>query len=65
MKRLFALLMTAVMLLTAVPALAATEYDVTEPITIEWWHAHESQFDEQIAYMVDKFNAENDMGVNV
>jgi len=65
MKKLLALLMTAVMLLCAMPALAATEYDVTEPITIEWWHAHESQFDEQIAYMVDKFNAENGMGITV
>ncbi len=65
MKRFFAFLLCAAMLLSVVPALAATEYDVTEPITIEWWHAHESQFDEQIQYMVDKFNAENGMGITV
>ena len=65
MKRFFAFLLCAAMLLSVVPALAATEYDVTEPITIEWWHAHESQFDEQIKYMVDKFNAENGMGITM
>ena len=47
-KRMFALLLCAVMTLGVCSAFAATEYDVTEPITIEWWHAHESQFDEQI-----------------
>ena len=65
MKRFFAFLLCAMMVVSVLPALAATEYDVTEPITIEWWHAHESQFDEQIQYMVDKFNAENGMGITV
>ncbi len=65
MKKLIALLLVIAMTLTMVSAMAATEYDVTEPINIEWWHAHESQFDEQIAYMVDKFNSENTMGITV
>ena len=35
MKKFLALLLVAVMMLPVVSALAATEYDVTEPITIE------------------------------
>ncbi len=58
MKKLVALLL-AVLLLVPTFALAATEYDVTEPITITWWHAHEDQLTEYLNYMVDKFNAEN------
>jgi len=65
MKKLLAILLAAMMMLSLAPAMAATEYDVLEPIEIEWWHAHESQFDEQIKYMVDKFNAENGMGITV
>lgn len=36
MKKLIALLLVAVMMLPVVSAMAATEFDVTEPITIEW-----------------------------
>ena len=64
MKKLVALLL-AVLLLMPTFALAATEYDVTEPITITWWHAHEDQLTEYLNYMVDKFNAENGMGITV
>ena len=42
MKKLVSLLL-AVLLLVPTFALAATEFDVTEPITITWWHAHEYQ----------------------
>ena len=33
-----------------------SKYEVTEPITITWWHALESQCDELVADVVDKFN---------
>ena len=65
MKKLLAVLLSALMLLSMVNAMAATEYDVTEPITIKWWHAHEAQFDPQIEYMVNKFNTENQFGIKV
>ena len=65
MKRILALLLAAIMLISTASALAATEYDVTEPITIKWWHAHESAFDGDLAWMVDKFNNENGMGITV
>lgn len=66
MKKIVSLLLAVMMLMgLACSALAATEYDVNEPITIEWWHAHESQFDEYINYMVTKFNTENEYGITV
>ena len=34
-----------------------SKYEVTEPITITWWHALESQYDELVADVVKKFNA--------
>ena len=46
MKKLIALVLT--LLLVPTLALAATEYDVTEPITITWWHAHEDQLTEYL-----------------
>lgn len=64
MKKLVSLLLVALLLVPAF-AMAATEFDVTEPITITWWHAHEDQLTEYLNYMVDKFNAENDMGITV
>ncbi len=63
MKKLIALLL--VLMLVPMAAFAASEYDVTEPITIKWWHAHEDQYTENLNYMVDKFNAENGMGITV
>ncbi len=63
MKKLITLLLVLAMLPTL--AFGAGEYDVTEPITITWWHAHEDQFSEALSYMVDKFNAENTMGITV
>lgn len=64
MKKLLALLLVAIML-APMMAFAASEYDVTEPITIKWWHAHEDQYNEYLNYMTDKFNAENGMGITV
>ena len=64
MKKLLALLLVAIML-APMMAFAASEYAVTEPITIKWWHAHEDQYNEYLTYMTDKFNAENGMGITV
>lgn len=64
MKKLITLLLV-VLMMVPMAAMAASEYDVTEPITIKWWHAHEDQLTEYLNYMVDKFNAENGMGITV
>lgn len=54
------LLMASLVLSIAGPALANTgKYDVTEPIKITWWHAHEDQWTPYLNYMVDKFNQEH------
>ncbi len=57
MKKLISLLLVGILALSLVSAVAedTTPYAVTEPITIQWWHAHEDQFDEHIKYMVDEF----------
>ena len=31
-------------------------YEVTEPITIKWWHALEEQYSETVKKVVDDFN---------
>ena len=50
MKKLLTLLLV-VLMLVPMAAMAASEYDVTEPITIKWWHAHEDQLTEYLNYM--------------
>lgn len=40
-------------------AQANNPYEVNEPITIEWWHAHEDQLTPYLNYMVDRFNDEH------
>lgn len=40
---------------------AAGMYDVTEPITITWWHALEDQYSDLVAEVVDGFNASQDL----
>lgn len=37
-------------------AAAASKYDVTEPITITWWHAHEDQLTPYLDYMIERFH---------
>lgn len=62
MKKLLALTMTAMLLLSLVPAMAQAAddpYAVTEPITIQWWHSHEEQYDGALNGMLEKFHAEN------
>ena len=36
-------------------------YEVTEPITIKWWHALEEQYSETVQKVVDDFNKSQDM----
>ncbi len=59
MKKLLALLLIVLLALPAAAPALAQSYEVTEPITIQWWHAHEDQYSEQIKYMVDKFHEAN------
>ena len=61
MKKLVSLVLCLVMALSMASFAAAegNPYEVTEPITIQWWHAHEDQFNEYIDYMIQKFNEEN------
>lgn len=65
MKKFLALVLALAMLCPMVGAMAATEYDVTEPITIKWWHSFEDQNLADLNYMVDAFNKENGMGITV
>lgn len=44
----------------AEPAPAGT-YEVTEPITIVWWHALEDQYSDLVNEVVDGFNASQDL----
>ena len=39
----------------------AAKYEVTEPITITWWHALETQYDSLVAEVVDNFNKSQDL----
>ena len=43
MKKRISLALVVLMMLSVVGVgAAASRYDVTEPITIQWWHAHRS-----------------------
>ena len=55
---------------TATPSEAPTDseapaepgaYEVTEPITIVWWHALEDQYSELVSEVVDGFNNSQDL----
>lgn len=49
-------------MLSAVGIVAAdSKYDVTEPITITWWHAHEDQLIPYLNYMVEQFHASQEL----
>lgn len=39
----------------------ASKYEVTEPITIEWWHTLEEQYSDTVNEIVDGFNKSQDM----
>jgi len=60
MKRFLGVLLALLMTLSVVGLAAADNpYDVTEPITITWWHAHEDQWHPYLEYMVNRFNEEH------
>ena len=42
-------------------AAPASMYEVTEPITIVWWHALEDQYSALVSEVVDGFNASQDL----
>lgn len=46
---------------TEAPAVDASMYEVTEPITIQWWHAQESQYAEIIDRLVAEFNESQEL----
>ena len=57
MKKTLALLLALAMLLSMGTALAATNpYEVTEPITIEWWHSNEDQYKDDIIRLCEQFH---------
>jgi len=61
MKKRISLFLAVLMMLSVVGIAAAdtSRYDVTEPITIQWWHAHEDQLHEYLNYMVERFNEQH------
>ncbi len=59
MKKYLAFALAAIILLSVAQVSLAESYEVTEPITIQWWHAHEDRFNPQIEYMIEKFNESN------
>ena len=59
MKKYLAFALAAIMLLSIAQVSLAESYEVTEPITIQWWHAHEDRFNPQIEYMINKFHETN------
>ncbi len=59
MKKYLAFALAALMLLSVAQVALADSYEVTEPITIQWWHAHEDRFNPQIEYMIQKFEETN------
>jgi len=62
MKKITALLMALLMVLSMSAALAESNpYAVTEPITIEWWHSNEDQYTEDIKKLEAMFEAEYPM----
>lgn len=81
-KRLFAVLLTFVLCMTAFTACSgggstgisqettgetqaastdASDYEVTEPITITWWHAMEEQYTDLLNEVIDEFEASQDL----
>ena len=61
MKTLISWILTLTMVLSAtgIATAGTSRYDVTEPITIEWWHAHEDNMTPYLNHMVDLFHEQN------
>lgn len=60
-KKIITFILVTLMTFSVISMASAktSKYDVTEPITITWWHAHETQWIEQLNYMVDRFHEQN------
>ena len=59
MKKTITLVLSILMVFSAITMVNANMYDVTEPITITWWHSHETQWIENLEYMIKQFEAAN------
>ena len=46
---------------SAAPAVDASMYEVTEPITIQWWHSIEDQNAQTVEDVVSAFNSSQDL----
>ncbi len=58
MKKIIFMILAAIMVFSMVgitTAAKAGKYDVTEPIKITWWHAHEEQLTPYLNHMVTEF----------
>lgn len=53
------LLLSLVLVMTGIVSADRSLYEVTEPITIEWWHSLEDQYAPYIQEMVDMFHEAN------
>lgn len=61
-KKIFSWALVAILLFLAVGMVSAADrYEVTEPITITWWHAHEDQWIPFLNYMVERFHEQQDL----
>lgn len=61
MKRVSAVMIAALLVLVVAQIGFAdiSRYEVTEPITITWWHAHEDQWHPYLNYMIERFHEQN------
>ena len=59
MKKHWSLVVALILILSLSSFVLASQerYAVTEPITIQWWHAHEDHLKPHLNYMVDQFHA--------
>lgn len=59
-RMLFVVVVLSMLLSVAVNASAdVSRFEVTEPITIQWWHAHEDHMTEYLNHVVELFNESN------
>lgn len=58
-RHLFIFVFLTLFSFTSLNVGAASRYEVTEPITIEWWHAHEDHMIPYLEHMLEIFHAEN------
>mgnify|MGYP000871700157 CR=1 FL=1 len=52
-------LLTLILVFSMVTVAGANPFEVTEPITITWWHSHEGQWYPYLEHMVAQFEAAN------